>query len=83
MHSLVSNRAKSCLYDITADAMLPHLISERVKQLRAEIVTINQANLLYLKGENPYTQEAERQRRAERLRDILDELTSLTDWKKL
>jgi hypothetical protein len=63
--------------------MMPHLISDRVKELRAEIAAINHANLLCLKGENSYTQEAERQRRAERLRDILDELTSLTDWKKL
>jgi hypothetical protein len=74
---------ESRLCGITADAMLPHLISDRVKELRAEIATIHRANLLSLKGENAYTQEAERQRRAERLRDILDELRALTDWKKL
>jgi hypothetical protein len=74
---------ESRLCGITSHAMMPHLISDRVKELRAEIAAINHANLLCLKGENSYTQEAERQRRAERLRDILDELTSLTDWKKL
>jgi hypothetical protein len=63
--------------------MQPHLISDRVKKLRAEIDTINHANLPCLKGENSYTQEADRQRRAERLRAIMDELRALTDWKKL
>ena len=69
-NSLASHRTKSTLYDITAAPMYPHLISERVKELRAEIETINRANLLGQKVENYYTQEANRQRRAERLQLI-------------
>jgi hypothetical protein len=61
--------------------MLPHPISDRVKELRAEIAPIHHGNRLYLKGENAYTQESGRQRRAERLRCIMDELRALTDWK--
>jgi hypothetical protein len=63
--------------------MYPHLISEGVKELRAEIETLTRANLLGLKGENSYAREANRQRRAERLRDILVELKALTEWKKV
>jgi hypothetical protein len=70
-------KADAC--DITAAAMYPHQISARVKELRAEIETLTEANLLSLKRENPYTQEADRQRRAERLREILDELKALTE----
>jgi beta-lactamase class A len=62
--------------------MYPHLISERVKKWRAEIETLTRANLENLKGENSYMQEANRQRRAERLRDIMNELKALTEWKK-
>lgn len=40
--------------------MLPHLISDRVKELRAEIASIHHANLLYRKGDNAYTQESGR-----------------------
>jgi hypothetical protein len=61
--------------------MLPHPISDRVKEL--QIAPIHHGNRLYLKGENAYTQESGRQRRAERLRYIMDELRALTDWKKL
>jgi hypothetical protein len=63
--------------------MYPHLISERVKELRAEIETLTKANLPSLQRENPYTHKADRQRRAERLREILDELKALTEWKKV
>ena len=63
--------------------MYPHLISERVKQLRADIETLSKANLLGRAADNPYTQEGNRQRRAERLRDIMNELKALTEWKKV
>jgi hypothetical protein len=63
--------------------MYPHLISERVKQLRAEIETLSKTNLLGLKRGNSHAQEADRQRRAERLRDIMNELKALTEWKKV
>jgi hypothetical protein len=82
-NSSASHRTKSSLRDITAAPMYPHLISERVKQLRAEIETLSKANLLGLKRENSHTQEANRQRRAERLRDIMNELKALTEWKKV
>ena len=74
---------ESRLCGITSDAMMPHLISDRIKELRAEIANIHHANLLHPKGENAYTQESSRQRRAERLRYIMEELRTLTDWKKM
>lgn len=46
-----------------------------------EIEALNRANLLGQKVENSYTQEANRQRRAERFRDIMHELKALTEWK--
>jgi hypothetical protein len=59
-------------------------IPELVKELRLEIAEITEANLRYIAGgKNLAGSEADHQRRAERLKQIMDELRALTDWKKL
>lgn len=59
-------------------------IKERIVKLREEIAQISEANRLYLKKEkNVPGSVGDHQRRLQRLQDILDELVSLTDWKKL
>jgi hypothetical protein len=62
---------------------MPHLISERIKELRREIAEISDANSKFFRGRIYGTAEADQERRLQRLQEILDELASLTDWKKL
>ncbi len=59
-------------------------IKERIVKLREEIAQIREANLLYLQGgrKKPGA-AADQERRLQRLQEILDELVSLTDWKKV
>ena len=60
---------------------MPKLVSERIKKLREEIAEINEANRtqMYKRGGGA---AADQERRHQRLQEILDELTTLTDWKK-
>jgi hypothetical protein len=58
-------------------------IKERVAKLRGEIEQIREANRKHLlMGRRRWDAESEHQRRGERLREILNELASLTDWRK-
>jgi hypothetical protein len=60
-------------------------VKERIVKLREEIAQISEANRLYLKGGKslPGPAASNQERRLQRLQEILDELVSLTDWKKL
>jgi hypothetical protein len=60
-------------------------IKDRIKKLRAEIAEISEANRQYMKSAagTKAIGAAEHQRRLERLQQILDEMTAMTDWKKL
>jgi hypothetical protein len=59
-------------------------VKERIAKLREEIAQISEANRLYLKGgRNVPGSVGDHERRLQRLQEILDELVSLTDWKKL
>jgi hypothetical protein len=59
-------------------------VKERIAKLREEIVQISEANKQYLQGGKKMPGSVgDRERRLQRLQDILDELVSLTDWKKL
>jgi len=57
------------------------LVSERIKKLRKEIAEISEANRTQMhKRYGPAA--ADQERRLQRLQEILDELMTLTDWKK-
>jgi hypothetical protein len=60
-------------------------VKERIVKLREEIAQISEANRQYLHGGKKKLSGAagDHARRLQRLQDILDELMSLTDWKKL
>jgi hypothetical protein len=59
-------------------------VKERIVKLRDEIAQISEANRLYLKGgKKIHSAAGDHERRLQRLQEILDELVSLTDWKKL
>jgi hypothetical protein len=60
-------------------------VKERIVKLREEIAQISEANRLYLRGGKKKVAGAagDQERRLQRLQEILDELVSLTDWKKL
>ena len=59
-------------------------VKERIAKLREEIAEISEANRLYLQGRNRLPGAAsDQERRRQRLREILDDLAALTDWKKL
>jgi len=57
-------------------------VKERIVKLREEIAQISEANRLYLEGGKKIPGAADHERRLQRLQEILDELISLTDWKK-
>jgi hypothetical protein len=59
------------------------LVRDRIKKLREEIAEISAANRLYLQGGKKVVAAADNERRLERLQEIIDELRSLTDWKKV
>jgi len=58
-------------------------IRERVEALRREIAEIQKLNLEYLqlRGWHPVA-ENDHTRREQRLKEIISELKSMTDWKK-
>ena len=61
-------------------------VKERIAKLRDEIAQISEANRLYLQGgkkKKVAGAAGDHERRLQRLQDILDELVSLTDWKKV
>jgi hypothetical protein len=63
---------------------MPRPVDERIKKLREEIATISKENLLLGHARRRNTPaSAQQERRLQRLQEILDELRSLTDWKKL
>jgi len=62
---------------------MPQPVAERIKKLRDEIAAINEANRVYLHGPKYSSAIADHERRLQRLLEIVDELKSLTDWKKL
>jgi hypothetical protein len=59
-------------------------VKERIAKLREEIAQIREANHQYLHGgkKNPST-APDHERRLQRLKEILNELASLTEWKQL
>ena len=52
------------------------------EELREEIAEISEANRLYLQGGKKMIGASDQERRLQRLQEIMDELMSLTDWKK-
>ena len=62
---------------------MPRLITERIKELRQEIAEITETNRKYLRGPKYGSAPADNERRFQRLIEIVDELKSLTDWKKM
>jgi hypothetical protein len=61
---------------------MPVSIKERVGKLREEIAEISEANRQYLQGGKKMIGASDQERRLQRLQEIMDELMSLTDWKK-
>jgi hypothetical protein len=61
---------------------MPQPIRERIAKLREEIAQITEANRQYLQGGKKIPGAPDQERRLQRLQEILDELMSLTDWKK-
>ena len=61
---------------------MPRSIKERVGKLRDEIAEISEANRQYLQGGKKLIGASDQERRLQRLQEIMDELMSLTDWKK-
>jgi hypothetical protein len=57
-------------------------VKERVGKLREEIAEISEANRMYLQGGKKVVGASDQERRLQRLQEIMDELRSLTDWKK-
>jgi hypothetical protein len=58
-------------------------VRERIGKLREEIAEISEANRLYTQGGKKIPEASDHERRLQRLQEILDELLSLTDWKKV
>ncbi|MGD0825488.1 MAG: hypothetical protein ABR908_12940 [Terriglobales bacterium] len=61
---------------------MPQSVKERVARLRAEIAEISEANRQYLQGGKKLIGASDQERRLQRLQEIMDELMSLTEWKK-
>jgi CMP-N-acetylneuraminic acid synthetase len=58
-------------------------VKERAQKLRQEIAEITNANQSYVNSNRTnVVAAAEQERRLQRLLEILDELRTLTDWKK-
>ena len=60
---------------------MPKLVSERIKKLREEIAAISEANRKHMHRRDGGA-AADLERRLQRLQEILDQLMTLTDWKK-
>ncbi len=61
---------------------MPRPVKERIAKLRKEIAQIGEENREYLRGGKKIPGAPDHERRLQRLQEILDELLSLTDWKK-
>jgi hypothetical protein len=61
---------------------MPQSVKERVGKLREEIAEISEANRQYLQGGKKMIGASDQERRLQRLQEIMEELKSLTDWKK-
>jgi hypothetical protein len=61
---------------------MPRPVRERIAKLREEIAEISEANRLYLQGGKKIPGAPDQERRLQRLQEILDEILSLTEWKK-
>jgi len=61
---------------------MPRPIEQRIAKLREEIARISESNREYLRGGKKMPGAPDHERRLQRLQEILDELVSLTDWKK-
>ena len=61
---------------------MPQSVKERAGKLREEIAEISEANRQYLQGGKKIIGASDQERRLQRLQEIMDELMSLTDWKK-
>jgi hypothetical protein len=58
-------------------------IRERVEVLRREIAELQRLNLAYLQMPRPHPVAMhDHERREQRLKEIMHELRSMTDWKK-
>jgi hypothetical protein len=58
-------------------------IQDRVEALRREIAELQRLNLAYLQTPRPgFTEISDHTRREQRLREIMVELKSMTEWKK-
>jgi hypothetical protein len=57
-------------------------VKERIAKLREEIAQISEASRAYSQGGKKPPGAPDHERRLQRLQKILDELQSLTDWKK-
>ena len=58
-------------------------IRERVEALRQEIAAIQKQSLAYMQTPRPdFIAMSDHARRELRLKEIMDELKSMTDWKK-
>ncbi|MGA8151157.1 MAG: hypothetical protein WB952_09420 [Terriglobales bacterium] len=59
-------------------------VRERVEVLRREIAELQRLNLVYSQNPRPdHLAKSDHERRELRLREIMDELNSMTDWKKV
>ena len=68
-----------------SDNLLPmqSLVQDRVQKLRQEIADISAANHAYIiKNSKDSAAAGEQERRLQRLKEIMDELRALTDWKE-
>jgi hypothetical protein len=61
---------------------MPRPIKERIAKLREEIGQISEANRRYLQSKKTPATASDHERRLQRLQAILEELLTLTDWKK-
>jgi len=56
-------------------------VSDRIKELRKEIAEISEANRALIQRRDAVATDQQK-RQLQRLLEIVDELKSLTDWKK-
>jgi hypothetical protein len=62
--------------------VVPRLITERIEKLRREITELSEKNRKYSLDPKYGSAVADNARRFQRLMEIIEELKSLTDWKK-
>jgi hypothetical protein len=62
--------------------VVPRLITERIEKLRQEIAELSEKNRKYSLDPKYGSAVADNARRFQRLMEIVEELKSLTDWKK-